>query len=369
MIFSEPILSPHLTPAVDLISSLLLDFDHLDRFGNEDVSQSFLAIGTYRDDEVNESHILTPCLESFDESNSVQVNKIHLSGISTESTNFMMSVALRLPLRVTRSLTDVIMAKTLGNPFHVKAFAESLVEEKLLYYSLADKRWVWDIEAVRAVSIDETVAELLARKLLQLPLNVQESLKVISCLGTQIDHNTLQLLSQAEVWRDLDVGLEAAVRENILESQGNVYRFAHDLPQQASYELMDEEERCKTHFDIGMHLISTLSLSKDSDMSPVAFVAISQINRAHSFEATEQFREQFAELNLEAGRKSIVYSDFAAALSFLEYGIGHLRETGWESAYNLNLALHEDAALSCSVLTHMNKMKAYLMEIFEHALS
>mmetsp|Transcript_7798 Transcript_7798/g.13753 ORF Transcript_7798/g.13753 Transcript_7798/m.13753 type:complete len:833 (+) Transcript_7798:1125-3623(+) len=360
-----PLLSPS-SPSVDLISSLLLDFNHLDQFGNNDISPCFLVVGTYRDDEVNESHIFTPCLEKFEESMSVRVTKINLGGMPRECVNVMISKALKLPLRLTRTLTDVTMAKTAGNAFHIKAFLESLLQEKILHFSLFGKRWVWDIEDVRAVSIDENVAELLAKKLLQLPNNVQAALKVVSCFGSEINESIVRLLSTSEEWRGLVDGLDGAVNENILEKCGH-YEFVHDMLQEASYELMDEEERLEDHYSIGMHLISNMPSSEDPDFSLVAYAAIGQINRSEAFNRADAFAVQFATLNLKAGKRSIEVSDFVSALSYMEYGISFLPEAGWEANYELSLGLYENAALACFVLTLVDKMQVFLKEIFEHA--
>ena len=190
----------------------------------------------------------------------------------------MISNALKLPPRLTRTLTDVVMSKVLGNPFNMKAFLKDLVDEKVLHYSLMERRWVWNIEAVRAVSIDDTVAELLTRRLLQLPDNVQATAKVVSCFGSQINGSMMRPLSQSDQWKGLLDGLDGAVQENILLKQGQCYKFVHDMLQQASYELMNEEERCEHHYDIGMQLLSSMSSSENSDFNPTEFAAINQIN-------------------------------------------------------------------------------------------
>ena len=46
--------------------------------------------------------------------------------------NLMLSEMLGLPLRLKKSLTDAVQARTLGNPLYIHAFMQSLVKEKFL---------------------------------------------------------------------------------------------------------------------------------------------------------------------------------------------------------------------------------------------
>ncbi|KAL7540143.1 hypothetical protein ACHAXR_009890, partial [Thalassiosira sp. AJA248-18] len=349
--------------SVDLISSLLLGFDHPEFGGN--ISQCFLVVGTYRDDEVNDSHTLTPFLEKCDESNSVLVRKINLEGIPRECAHCMISDSLKLPLRLTRALTDVIMSKTSRIPLNMKEFVSCLVDDNILHYSLLEKRWVWDIEHVRAVSMDDDVAELLTRKILKLADNARVALKVASCFGSQINESFLRSLSLSKEWIGLDEGFDVAVIENILEKNGQGFNFVHDKLQEASYELMHEEECHEYHYKIGMQLMSCVR--DDSDFSPAVFAVISQINRSKAFGVSEELQVQFSTLNLKAGRRSIEVSDFGSALSYFEHGIAYLPESPWQSYYVLSLGLYESMSLCFYVLAQSDKMKISLTKVFEHA--
>ena len=94
---------------------------------------------------------------------------------------------------------------------------QSLVKDSILNYSLSDKRWVWDIEAVKSTSIDKTVLELLARKLSQLPGNIVDGLKVLSCLGPKVDDTIMKYLyTSPESRNEFIACLDLAVGENIL---------------------------------------------------------------------------------------------------------------------------------------------------------
>ena len=125
---------------IQLLSSLLTDSDYL--INNNGDSQRLLVVGTYRDDEVDEDHILSNYLNKFNSSASVSVRNIHLDAITKSDANVLVSEAIRLPVRQTQILTDAVYVKTLGNPLYLQLFMKSLVDEKLLSYSLVEKRWI-----------------------------------------------------------------------------------------------------------------------------------------------------------------------------------------------------------------------------------
>lgn len=115
----------------------------------------------------------------------------------------MILETLRLPLLLTGGLANVITAKTLGDPLFVKTYKKSLVDEKILCYSLVEKYWVWDIGDVKATSIDGNVVKLLTRKLKLLPDYIMEVLKVAAYTGSYVDEMTIELLLTRMVPKDI----------------------------------------------------------------------------------------------------------------------------------------------------------------------
>lgn len=269
-------------------------------------SQCLLVVGAFRSGEVDESHLLQKYLREFEESDAVVVSNLPLGPISKLDVNALVSDALGLSERRTKRLSDIVHAKTLGNPLFLQVFLKSLLDDNILSFSLARKRWVWDIEAVQAASIDENVAELMARKLRRLPVNVQNALKAASCFGVQVDDNILSILSESEEFSDIVPCLEQAREDGILAKENTEqcsYRFAHDIVQAAAYgELMSQDERSKLHYDLGVVLI----LAQDSQQfNPVTFAAADQINMATSINGSMKLTGdamiEFAWLNLTAG--------------------------------------------------------------------
>lgn len=346
----------------------------MNQFGiADDTPQCFLVMGSYRENEVDSTHMLSSYLETFERSNTLQVTNIQLDGIAKSDTNLMISEMLGLPLRLTKSLTDAVQAKTLGNPLYIHAFMQSLVKEKLLVNSVAKKRWIWDIKAIQSLSIQGSTAEVLTRKISYIPHDTQEALKVMSTFGSQISEEYIHhLYPDQEKQQEFRDRLNAAVEESVIEKIGSKYKFVHDMVQQAVYELMSPQERAECHLQNGVKMISELSCCTDSHLKLglITFAAIDQINIAKSFGVTDSSMcTQFAQLNLKAGEKAMEQYNFMSGLSYIEHGLSFLsKESKWSSSnYDLCRSLHEAACLACYVNALTAKANEYISELLENA--
>jgi len=350
--------------SIELLSSLLTDSGHL----NNNNVHSFLAVTSYRSNEI--TPILSRYFEKIDSSALVVVRNILLDAISKSDMNVVVSDALRLPLRQTRALADVLYAKTIGNPLYLQVFMKSMTDEKMLSWSLVQKRWIWSIEAIKATPIDDNVAELLTRKLMRLPKDSQKALKAASCFGVHVEESSLRVLLASDVSQSILPCLERAQEEGILEIEDGL-RFTHDMIQEAAYDLMSPEERVGYHYTFGVQLAAQIPLSEEANY----FAATDHINRAKALAAIEglsldqSMNIEFATLNLTAGNRSMEISDFPSALKYLQYGISFLPETKWDTNYELSLRVYEDACLACYINARPDKMIEFLQEILQNARS
>ncbi|KAL3804823.1 hypothetical protein HJC23_006595 [Cyclotella cryptica] len=354
--------------SLDLLTSLMIEWDAVHFEENAPIAR-VLFVGLYRSDEVDQDHILsTRYFPIFNSTGTVEVHSIQLQAITKEACNSMISCALRLPVRLTRSLADIVHAKALGNVFYVKMFIESLAINKTLWYSLSDKRWMWNLESVRATPIAKNVAQLMKRNLQTLPETTLSALKLLSCFGSQADEPTLSLLTDHV---NIINALVVAIDRNIVEKQGEVYKFAHDILEQSAYDMMSPQEQSTSHLLIGSELLDNALESHCSHVRPLTFVAIDQINRAKMLGNSQLlYSVRYATLNLKAAESSMSVSDFAAALSYAQHGISFLSGHLWRgSTYKLTLRLYETASNACFTSSQGEKMRGFLDEIFEHAQS
>lgn len=352
--------------SLDLFASLLMDFDHIDQFGNADHPQCVLFIGNYRSNEIDEENMLRSYVQKFESSGSVEVTNLLIHEMTKEEINSLVSETLRLPSRVTKPLANVIEAKTRGNAFHVKQFMKSVSQDNMLHYSLSGKRWMWDIDAIKSIPMNSDIAELLTKDMLLLPAPMQKILRILSCFGTQCDETIVYQLSTCKAYEYLQEGIESAIGENMLEKRGHTFCFPHDILQQTVYESMSPEERASCHHEIGVALLSIIPI--ETNFNALKFTAINQINRSEPYGVTDPSRHvEYASINLKAGERSLGMSDFELALDYIKCGLTFLNETSWETDYELCLHLNDAASLACYVSARYDDMNDYLEKLFRNA--
>eukprot|EP00579_Thalassiosira_antarctica_P013053 CAMPEP_0201946684 /NCGR_PEP_ID=MMETSP0903-20130614/54545_1 /ASSEMBLY_ACC=CAM_ASM_000552 /TAXON_ID=420261 /ORGANISM="Thalassiosira antarctica, Strain CCMP982" /LENGTH=247 /DNA_ID=CAMNT_0048489789 /DNA_START=286 /DNA_END=1026 /DNA_ORIENTATION=+ len=117
--------------------------------------------------------------------------------------------------------------------------------------------------------------ELLTTSFSQLSSTLMRTVKMLSCLGSQVEESTINaLVSRNEVLSfNMQNELALAVKEGIMEKAGPVYQFTHDIIQQTIYELIPSHHRKLLHKAIGKDLLK--SAANDSTMH---LLATDQIN-------------------------------------------------------------------------------------------
>ncbi|KAL7533851.1 hypothetical protein ACHAXR_005483 [Thalassiosira sp. AJA248-18] len=160
--------------------------------------------------------------------------------LAEKDINQLISVKLGLPIRYTSELARLIHHKTRGNPLFVRQFLKSIMHNNMLEFSVKSRRWKWDCDTVDLQMISVGVAELLTSTFNLLPVPLIKTLKVLSCLGNQIEESTIHVMnSEHQVLPfDMQNELPLAVKEGILEKAGPLYAFTHVLIHQAMYELV-----------------------------------------------------------------------------------------------------------------------------------
>ena len=103
--------------------------------------------------------------------------------------------------------------------------------------------------------------------------------------------------------------------------------------------------------------------------SDLFFTSVNQINKGgpdaiHS----PNHRRKLAEMNLRAGKQSIILSDITAALKFFEHGISFLVEGRWTVHYQLSVDLYDAAAEAALVLEKNDAVKLYTDELVDNAV-
>ncbi|KAL7550687.1 hypothetical protein ACHAWF_016931, partial [Thalassiosira exigua] len=158
--------------------------------------------------------------------------------------------------RLCRTLSDIVYEKTEGNPLFALEFMRSLVESRLLKYSLRDRRWIWEEGRISQEDITDNVLYLLTTKIESLPENVQSALKLLSCFGIRIADSIVGYFSSTPQYPDLRHCLDECIHQGCLIKAGSEFKFVHDKVREAAYGLIPLADKKRFHFDIGMLLYS-----------------------------------------------------------------------------------------------------------------
>ena len=84
-------------------------------------------------------------------------------------------------------LAQLVHEKTAGNPFFVIQFLHALAEEGLLRFDHDASCWRWDVDRIHAKDYTDNVVDLMVGKLTRLPVETQQALEHLACLGNVAD--------------------------------------------------------------------------------------------------------------------------------------------------------------------------------------
>ena len=320
---------------LDLLEDLLIQADvpHL------------MLIGAYRDNEVDAAHPLMRKLTTI-RSSGAKVSEINLGPLDFEHIGRLTADALRCQLEDAAPLAQLVHAKTAGNPFFVLQFLYELAEETLLGFDRWAQRWSWDVDRIHAKGYTDNVVDLLVGKLARLPNEAQEALQHLACLGNVTDLTTLAIVLGASEDK-VQAALWKAVRLELVEQLSSGYRFVHDRVQEAAYSLIPEDQRAATHLLIGQLILGRTPPEKREE---AIFDIVNQLNRGAELIASQDERENLAELNLIAGKRAKAATAYASALKYFAAGAALLGHDCWKRRHALTYTLELQRA-ECEFLT------------------
>ena len=185
-----------------------------------------MLIGAYRDNEVDITHPLWRRLEAIRQAGSV-VREIVLAPLDCRDLVQMIVDCLHCEPERAISLAQLVQEKTGGNPFFAVQFISALAEEGLLKFDREVARWNWDLHGIHAKGYTDNVVDLMLGKLNRLPVETQQALELLACLGNRAEFSRLAMVHQ-DSRRDLHADLWEAVRAGLVLKAEDAYRFLHD---------------------------------------------------------------------------------------------------------------------------------------------
>ena len=337
---------------LDLLEDLLTQAD----------VRRLLLVGAYRDNEVDAAHPLMRKLTAI-RSSGAKVSEIKLGPLNPGHVGQLIADALGCATTSAAPLSELVHAKTSGNPFFVLQFLYALTDEGFLAFDHGAQRWSWDLGRIHAKGYADNVVDLMVGKLARLPDEAQRALQQLACLGNVADITTLAVvLGSSE--DEVHAALWEAVRLELVERLPGAYRFGHDRVQEAAYSLIPEEQRAVAHLRIGRLLVAR---TPPQSREEVIFEIVNQFNRGAALITAREEREQLAELNLLAGKRAKASTAYASALTYLTAGAALLPDGSSARRAELTFALELHRA-ECEFLTGTSAVAgARLAELARHA--
>ena len=294
-------------------------------------NHNLLVIGAYRDNEMREAHPLQLLmLDEVCKGRSI-VSHIAIGPLGLLDVQQLIADTFKCTPERAKSLAELVLAKTDGNPFFINEFLKSLHTEGLLTFDAKHREWQWDVQHIKVQDITDNVVELMAGRMQKLGGRTQEALKFAACIGNQFDLRTLTIVCEKSPSK-VAADLVAAMMEGLivplsdahmlinLEAQGldnevmAEYKFAHDRIQQAAYSLIPQAEKQAVHRRVGHRLLQNLPTE---DREQNIFDIVNHLNAGRGLIEQQTEQEELATLNLRAGKKAKAAAAYEPAFALL----------------------------------------------------
>ncbi len=346
-------------------------------------SRHLLLVGAYRDNEVSAAHPLTAAVDAL-RAGGAQIEPVTLRPLgATEVERFVADALADDPEVVAvRELAALVSQRTEGNPFLMGQLLSSLNDHGLVAFDTEAGRWHWDVERIRAAPVSDNVGRLVAEKIGTLPPATQRALQLATCFGNVFDLHELAELTgalpfetNAHLWEAVEQGLIRPIDDAYKYVGGDLatvedrcveYEFLHDRVVEATASLLSEDERLETHLRIGRMLQA--STPADERESRV-FDSVNHLDLAIERVVDPAERRELAQLNLTAGQRALAANAHAAAIDYLDHGIGLLPPDPWEDAYEVAFPLLLRRAECSFVLARLEDLSTGLDELSRRARS
>ncbi|BAT55612.1 serine/threonine kinase with two-component sensor domain protein [Nostoc sp. NIES-3756] len=361
---------------------------------NHQDEYSLFLIGAYRDNEISQAHPLYLTLQEIEKTRG-SITQISLSPLNQNHLNILIADTLHCQEEITIPLSQMVFAKTKGNPFFTTQFLKSLYEDGIIKFNFDVGCWQYDILTIQELSLTDDVVQFMAMQIQKLPIMTQNVLKIAACIGNEFDLQTLAIANEKSVV-DTASDLWSALHEGIMLPQTDTYKlfpgdtnysnnftnqklhqaavnfkpptykFIHDRVQQAAYSLVSENFKKQLHLKIGLLLLDNIPVAERADK---IFQIVNQLNIALELITVQSKRDELAEMNLIAGRKALASTAYTSAIKYLTTGIQLLADNSWENQYQLTLALYETAAEAAYLAGDFEQMEKFIQVVLVNAKS
>lgn len=347
-----------------------------------DINNKYLmVVAAYRDNEIDQTHPLSFLVDELAKNESADISILHLDNLKQRHVDQLVSETLKCPVEQSKDLSQLIYAKTQGNPFFVNQFLKSLFEDNQLKFDFHQYKWTWELDAIRNKNITNNVVELMASKIEKLPGTTRDVLQLASCIGDKFDLSTLSYIysrSKSEtfhtLWKAVEEGLVIPLDDNYkiipaIEDVDQIavecrFQFLHDRVQQAAYQLIPEIEKKRIHYQLGNLMLDN---TNDEQLQHRIFDIINQLNAGLDFVNDEADRIKLAKLNRIAAEKAKAANANESAYNYLTIGMELLGSACWQKYYEESWHTYISAAETAYLTGEREDMERLISIVLAHA--
>ena len=315
---------------------------------------------------------------------------LEVDNLSLDSVNEIISDLTGHGLERTLPLSEIVWKRTVGNPFFIRQFLDTLEREEVLRFS--NQQWQWDLLTILEANFQRSVTELTEAKIQDQSDHVLQVLKLASCLGSRFDTDVLNavvLQENAEIMnsnKQSDTKINAAIiakqvasildeatGAGIIECHSfKEYKFCHDGFADKFYALTPKGPQLECmHLRIGYVIFDKLAnvSAVDDNEEALFFQCVDQLNRGAPQILDRQKKLDLVGMNLLAGKHAAGKSAFGLASTYFRIGIIYLEKDGglWETHYDLSLDFFSCLAVSEMCVGHFELSDETIDEVLIHA--
>lgn len=346
-----------------------------------------LLLGGFRDNEVGAGHALRHTLDRLRDEG-MPVFSLLLQPLDVLSTTQLFADTVDCSLDLARNAGEMVHRKTGGNPFFVREFLRVLHRDRILAFDAEQRAWDWDEAEIDASDVTDNVVDLMTRRLDLLPTETRDLLATAACIGAEFVIGTLAILTGYRVSEAAQV-LLPALDEGVVfpldpeykyihsagahgdpRFEADVahvrYRFQHDRVQQATHNLLLEEEQSERHVHIGRTLLASLPAAEvEARIVDIA----NHLDRGLHLIVDPDEKARVAALNVKAGAVARRSLAFDAAEVYLDAARTLLGEGGWTTHRDLLVEIHTGLAECALALHRWDALAFHADAIHAHAAS
>jgi predicted ATPase/signal transduction histidine kinase/tRNA A-37 threonylcarbamoyl transferase component Bud32 len=341
---------------------------------------NILVIGAFRSGNNQENHFKKMIVDRI-QKQGCKINFINLDPLDIEPVSHLIADTLYADLASVKSLTQITLEKTQGNPFYIHQFLTRAYTEKALLFDNQSLSWQWDIQKIENIEIADNVVRSTISKFESLLPETKSILEQASCLGLSFDLNLILKLhhgSKALILRSIEEAvsnqiivsnkLTDSIRDEVDFNRENNYRFIDNKILENINNRLDEDTKKSIRLTIGKGLIELCPNIENAHIDSVFKIA-DHCNYSSDIVIDLEEKLKIAAVNLEAAKRAKALMKYDLARSYAIAGISIVPEEIWTARQDLAFNLHKERAEIEYLKGNMEGSKILVEHLIDRATS